>query len=125
MGGVVLKALNDDFRVSKHQKGANVTRTEVSGKVEGINTSNKFCLIGGSKRCSGGEASDFFSKMVYNSARAPLEWDSTRNSIDEDTERSEALALGSGAERKGEKEGGGSRGGGGGEERGGGGRVGM
>ena len=73
-GVVVLKALNDDFRVSKHQKGANVMRTEVSGEVEGINTSNKFRLIGGNKRCSGGEASDFFSKMVtvYSSTRAPF-----------------------------------------------------
>ena len=86
-GGVVLKALNDDFRVSKHRKGANVMRTEVSGEVEGINTSNKFCLIGGSKRCSGGDTSDFFSKMVYNSARAPLERDSMRSSIEENTER--------------------------------------
>ena len=73
-GGVVLKALNDDIRVPKHQKGANVTRTEVSGKVEGINTSNKFRLIGGSKGCSGGEASDFFSKMVYNSGGRSRRW---------------------------------------------------
>ena len=86
-GGVVLKTLYDDFRVSKHRKGADITRTEVGGEVEGINTSNKFRLVGGSKGCSGGKTSDFFSIMVHNSARAPLERDSTRSSIEENTER--------------------------------------
>ena len=85
--GVVLETLNNDFRVSKHRKGANISRAEVGGKVEGIDTSNKFRLIGGSKRCSGGKASDFFSKMVNNGARAPLERDSTRSSIKENTKR--------------------------------------
>ena len=82
-----MKTLYDNFKVSKHQKGANITRTEVGGEVESIDTSNKFRLVGGSKGCSGGKTSDFFSIMVYNSARAPLERDSTRSSIKENTKR--------------------------------------